>query len=61
MESIIRVALSEFNDWLSYRDESIDWINARFPLVSNFTSGGSIGVWDKLLLLNRISDDLVIV
>ena len=37
VESIIRVALSEFNDWLSYRDESIDWVNARFPLISNFT------------------------
>lgn len=31
--SIIRVALSDFNDWLTYRDESIDWVNARLPLV----------------------------
>ena len=37
VESIIRVALSDFNDWLNYRDESIDWVNSRLPLISNVT------------------------
>ena len=27
VESCIRVAISELNDWLSYRDESIDWVD----------------------------------
>ncbi|MGC6367747.1 MAG: glutamyl-tRNA reductase [Candidatus Marinamargulisbacteria bacterium] len=29
VESCIRVAISELNDWLSYRDESIEWIHFR--------------------------------
>ena len=29
VESCIRVAISEFNDWLSYREESIDWVHFR--------------------------------
>ena len=33
VESIIRVALSDFNDWLTYRNESIDWVNKRFSEV----------------------------
>lgn len=33
VQAIIRVALSDFNDWLTYRDESIDWVNERFPMV----------------------------
>jgi glutamyl-tRNA reductase len=33
VESMIRVALSDFNDWLTYRNESIDWVNERFPMV----------------------------
>ncbi|MEK9726793.1 MAG: glutamyl-tRNA reductase [Candidatus Margulisiibacteriota bacterium] len=30
VHSVIRVAMSEFNDWLSYRDESYEWVNERF-------------------------------
>ena len=29
VHACIRVALSEFNDWLAYKDQSIDWVNER--------------------------------
>ena len=29
VHAMIRVALSEFNDWLGYRDESFEWVNNR--------------------------------
>ena len=29
VQACIRVAISELNDWLSYRDESFEWVNKR--------------------------------